>query len=549
MLWDELLRPEILARTTWEWDGSTFVRGSYGEMVAKARHSAAALRKRGIGPGSIVAAVLTNGVDVIPGYLGAWFAGATVASLPIIARGMSIPRYVKQLDELCATVGAQCLLAEERFLAFMSDDSQLAVDALGYRSLIENATGAPLEPPNLNDTVFIQFSSGTTGEPRGVELTGTAIEMQLRALAQRLGMDAARDYGYMWLPLSHDMGFFGCFLLSWFSGIGGAKGTPERFLQSPRTWFDDCARFGATVTAGPPFALSFAARAERRGRPGQPVKIRLCLVGAEHVEWGILADAAQAFSPRGLTLDALTPAYGLAEATLAVTVDALESTPKVLDLDPDALAAGEVRIVDPDLPRARRLVSAGTALHGSRVRSDPATQEIVVTSASLASGYFGNPHATRERFCDGELWTRDLGFLQDGELFITGRCDDTVNFAGRNVYVHELEERLSRQTGVRRGNLAIVSNILALPGRIAAVAELETDSVDTRELAVRLRRAAMSAIGLPLSEFLFVARGTFPKTPSGKVQRFRCRELLGASDVGQRVTLGAGPRTMSHEHG
>jgi fatty-acyl-CoA synthase len=540
MLWDELLRPQVLARTTWEWNGSDFSKGSYGEMVAKARRSAAALRERGVGPGSIVAAVLTNGIDVIPGYLGAWFAGATVASLPIVARGMSIPRYVEQLDELCAAVGAQYLLAEERFLGFMSDDNRLKVKALGYRGLIENATSAPLEPPDPEGPIFIQFSSGTTGEPRGVELTGTAIEMQLQTLAERISIDTAHDYGYMWLPMSHDMGFFGCFLLSWFTGIGGAKGTPERFLQSPRTWLDDCARFGATVTAGPPFALSFAARAERRHSASEPVKIRLCLVGAEHIEWSSLADAAQVFAPRGLTLQALTPAYGLAEATLAVTVDELERAPKVIDLDPDALVAGEIRIVDPDLPTGRRLVSAGTPLPGSTVRRDSGTGEIVVTSASLASGYFGNPEATGERFRDGELWTRDLGFVHDGELFITGRSDDTVNVGGRNVYVQDLESRLSAEAGIRRGNLAIVSNIVALPGRVGAVAELETDSVDARDLAVRLRRATMSAIGLPLSEFVFVPRGAFPKTPSGKVQRFRCRELLAKNNVGHRVTLGMG---------
>lgn len=536
-LWDEFVRREVLGEHVLEWDGSTFVRNSYGEIVEAAERVAGGLRARGVGPGSIVAAVITNGPDAMPGYLGAWFAGATVASLPIIARGMTVPNYVAQLARLCSSLKADCLLAEERFLAFMPDSDELGVDAIGYKSLIETGSPKLADPPDPTKTVFIQFSSGTTGEPRGVELTGTAIEAQLRILADRVDIDPQRDSGYMWLPMSHDMGFFGCWLLAWYTGMGGVKSTPERFLQSPRSWFDDCARYGITVTAGPPFAINVATRLERVRSTGAELNLRLCLVGAEHIDSRVLEDAATVFGPRGLGLKVFTPAYGLAEATLAVTVGALDEEPRFVDVDSNALAEGDFVKVAADDPAARRLVSLGTPLAESDVRTDAQSNEVVVSSSSLASGYFANEHATEGRFRDGELWTGDIGFVDDGELLLTGRSDDLIIVGGRNVYVHELETSLAGQDGVRKGSCAIVNGTGNGRSYIALVAEVESDGVDTQELAVRLRRITMEAAGLPIDEFIFVPKGVFPKTPSGKAQRFRCREILAQPGLGLRVSL------------
>ncbi len=530
-LWDEFIRPEIRGRDIWEWNGAAFETNTYGGMVEAARRSAAGLRKRGIGPGSVVPAVLTNGPDTAPGAMGACFAGATVASLPIIARGMTIPAYVAQLARTCKMLDADCLLAEERFTAFMPDDAELGVEVIGYRSLIETAELATIEPPELDEVTVIQFSSGTTSEPLGAELTGAAIEAQLTMLAARLRIDPERDVGCMWLPLSHDMGLFGCALLAWYTGMSAVKSSPERFLQSPRTWFDDCSEFGVTVTAGPPSAISVAAQAELAHPSERPLRLRLCLVGAEHVDWRILNHAANAFAPRGLRIEAFTPAYGLAEATLAVTISDPEQAPRYLDVDREALAAGDVQEVDPKHPAARRLVSAGAPLPGTIVRIDPQTSEIVVSSSSLASGYHKNDQATRERFREDSFCTSDLGFVRDGQLYISGRGDDLLNIRGRSVHVLDMEGRLGAERGIRAGNCAIVDIESHGRRQIGVVAERDSEEIDHDRLAHRLRRTMMELGGVPVDTFVFVPRGAFPKTPSGKVQRYRCREILSNPDT------------------
>jgi fatty-acyl-CoA synthase len=528
-LWDELTREETLARPIWEWDGSTYRGGTYGELLAGARRAAAGLRGRGVKPGQVVPAVITNGPEAARALAGVWFAGGTIASLPIIARGMSDANYLRQLGRLCASLDAEWLLGDER-LAALAENGELELEVIDFASLIGTKNTGELEPPPLDDVIFIQFSSGTTGEPRGVELTGRAIERQLRALADREEIDPERDVGGSWLPMSHDMGFFGAFLArGWYSGISAFRSTPERFLRNPQSWLDDCGRFGATVTGAPPFALSLAARAEKLRPSNARVALRLCLVGAESINWSALASSAAALSERGLTMGVLTPAYGLAEATLAVTVD-----------DPNA----EPRYADVELEEGveRPLVSCGTPLAGVGVRIDEQSGEIVVSGPTLASGYHRNPDATRARFRDGELWTGDLGVMRDGELYVIGRTDDVLIVGGRNIHVTDIETALGDARGVRKGNCALVD----VPGqggmRVALVAELDGEAGDARELSIKLGRTSMDAAGLPIDRYVFLAKGAFPKTPSGKPQRYRCRAIAQHPDAAAEVVnLGTEP--------
>jgi fatty-acyl-CoA synthase len=526
IVWDAMTDSATLEREIWEWDGDRFRRESYGDALADARRASAALRARGYGPGSIVPAVLTNGSAPTRGAMGVMFAGATLASLPIIARGMSVTAYVSQLRDLCEHLSADCLLLDERFLGFIPEDADLGVELIGYHSLLRGEAMADLTPPPLDNVLFIQFSSGTTRQPRGAELTGHAVEAQLTRLADSLDIDSAHDVGYMWLPLSHDMGIVGGALLAWYTGMRAVKSTPERFLQSPRSWFDDCARFGATVTAGPPSALEMAARAERAGSSRTPLRVRLCLLGAELVDWSVLERAVRTFGPRGLGMGSLTTGYGLAEATLAVTVGDLDAAPEFVDVDADALALGTVHELEASERRSRRVVSAGRAIMDTTVSIDPATGEILIESPSLASGYFANDEATREHFEGRSFRTSDLGFIHAGQLFVAGRSDEVVIVHGRNVFVHELEARLGAEPAIRDGSCAVVQDVEGGRRHISLVAEVGKPHTGLDELTARLRKIAMDAEGLPIDELVFLPPGMFPATPSGKVQRYRCREIV-----------------------
>jgi fatty-acyl-CoA synthase len=504
-------------------------------VLQAGRNVAAGLRRRGIGRGDVVPAVITNMPDATAGWAGIWGAGAAIASLPIPARGMTVEGYLRQLDELCRRLGAPFFLAEERFLEFMPPDAPISAKPVGYRSLIETPERAPFEPPAEDQTIFVQFSSGTTAEPRGVELTGRAIDAQMQMLSERMRIDPERDVGYIWLPLSHDMGFFGCNLLAVYNGMKGIRSTPERFLMSPRSWFDDCAEMGATVTAGPPSALQMAARAERSGSAAERLALRVCLVGAEAVHWDVLEAAVAALGPRGLAMETLTVAYGLAEATLAVSVGDLDAPAAYLHVDGDALANGRIEEVKAGAPAARRIVSTGRPVGATQVEVDPDTSEILVCSPSAASGYWGDADATAARFLrDGFLRTGDIGFRHAGEVYVVGRSDDQLIVGGRNVYVHQIEAEMSEDPEIREGNCAIVETHRNGRARIGVLAELASargggDGAERDAVSDRLRRIAMERAGVAIDEVVFLAPGVFPKTPSGKVQRFRCRELLHQS--------------------
>jgi len=523
IVWDAMTHPRTLTREIWEWDGERYRTGTYGDLLSDARRAAAALRKRGIASGAVVGGVLTNGPETTRAAIGVMFTGATFASLPIIARGMSLASYSRQLAGMCKHLGADVLLTEERFLRAMPAGLDLGVEVVSYASLLKSTEMVDITPPELDEVLFIQFSSGTTGEPRGAQLTGRAIEAQLIRLADSLEIDS-----------EHDMGIFGGAFLAWYMGMRAVKSTPERFLQAPRSWFDDCSQFGATITAGPPSALTMASRAEAARSSGEPLRLRVCLVGAEMVDWPVLERAAEVFAPRGLELSTFTTAYGLAEATLAVTVGELDRAPMFVDVDADALTLGTLNLADPSDPRARRLVSTGTPLKDTEVSIDRSTNEIVIRSRSLASGYFDNAEETHAHFSDGAFRTSDLGFLRDGSLYVSGRSDDLLILNGRNIFVNELEARVGAVPGIRDGNCAFVQRSGNGRHRVSLVAEAN-ESVDFATLASQLCQLAMKEEGVPVDECVFLPRGSFPTTPSGKVQRHRCLQLVRKSSLGIRV--------------
>lgn len=539
-LWDQLLDPPHPDNQLHTWAGDRFESTSWGDLTVQAARKAAGLRRLGVGEGSNVACVLTNTRDVCASILGVWMAGGTVVSLPIPARGMAIPDYQAQVGRICDQIDAQLLLTEERFgaaLALLEGGPQGAV----YEQL--DGDPGPASPPAPDAPALIQYSSGTTEEPRGCILSASAISSHLERLLEKMDADPTRDVGASWLPLSHDMGLFGALMIAWTSGGPLALGTPERFLASPRTWMQDCVDFGATITVGPTFAVKLAARAAAVSPPDGDLSLRIWIVGSDHVDADALETIHRVLGPSGLTREVMTPAYGLAEATLAVTMTEPAQEPVSMVVDAKALLAGTLREVPSDHPDARRIVASGTPLRDTEVRIDAdqhaeltspgfgrAVGEICVRSPSLASGYHALPERTAQKFVDGELRTGDLGFLDGDQLYVLGRRDDMFVVAGRNVYAGELEALIMREPGVRPGSVALVD----MPDdhdRVACLLETETGFEGAHdELARSISDITLAHAGVRVRECIFVARGALPKTPSGKVQRYRCRELAVTED-------------------
>jgi fatty-acyl-CoA synthase len=524
-LFDQFLAPRGESRGSWVWDGDRFERWTFADSYDEARRAAATLRSRGVGPGSVVAAVITNSKAAISGYFGAWFAGATVASLPIIARGQAMDQYIAQLQSLCEMLEAECFLIEGRFAELLRG-AGLGPNppVLAFEELPQNENRADVSPPPENEVIFVQFSSGTTSQPRGVELTGAAIGAQLTRLAERIEVDPASDVGLMWLPMSHDMGFFGGDLLARFTGMEGVLSPPERFLSSPGTWFEDCLRFKATVTVGPGFAYSLAARTARQGQMTDPLSLRLCLVGGEQISMTHLEACASAFQSHGLSLNQFTPAYGLAEATLAVSMGELTVAPHHVWADAGALEAGELQLREPENADARAIMSCGRVLRDFTVSHGDAVGELHVSGPSLANGYRSQPELSAERFRDGAFVTGDLGFVYEDELYLVGRTDDRLIVGGRNIDVGELERELGEEPCIRKGNCAIVDVRDNGSQQIVVVAEL-AGATPSSDVLSRARELAARRHGLRVDRAVILAHNQFPKTPSGKAQRYRCREI------------------------
>jgi fatty-acyl-CoA synthase len=510
------------------WNESEYSVWSWDEWRTRSLRFAAGLHALGVGSGDRVACLLTNTPASCCAALGTWLTGACLISLPSMARGMNPSQYAAQLRRIVAQSGPVVLLCDTGLVPLL--DGNVSVRVVPFHEVPKLVSFEPA-PPRLDDAAFVQYSSGSTTDPRGSVLTPRAIAWQLATLERKLAIDPEADTFVAWLPLSHDMGFFGCLLLSYWTGHRLVLSTPQRFLRRPASWLADCARYSATLSATPSFGLALASRVARASlSPAFPM--RRMVVGSDHIDPNTLREASVVLGKERLPWSSLVPAYGLAEAVLAVTMADPGAGPTVLELDRDALSGGRVETIG--VAEAREsgiqtvvLTSAGRALPGNRlqVAHGERVGEIVVESPSLAAGYLDAPRQTKQRFTSCGLLTGDLGFVNENELYLCGRLDDLMSIAGRNVFARDIETALAVLPGVRAGACAVV-NVDSEDGtRLIAVVEPRPDHPAFQIMADSIAAAALSVVGVRVDECLFVRRGRLPKTPSGKVQRFRCREL------------------------
>jgi fatty-acyl-CoA synthase len=319
------------------------------------------------------------------------------------------------------------------------------------------------------------------------------------------------------------------------TGTDLALAAPQDFLASPARWMQWMSDHGATATAGPNFSYALAARALRRLAPGtlDLSRLRVALNGAEAVDPKVVADFVAAGAPQGLNPGAVFPAFGMAEATLAVTFPpsgrGLRTDP--IDrrvLESDAYAAPG----DPDAETTRHLVLLGRPVPGLEIRIvDPVSGEargerevgeLEIRGTSITTGYYRRPDATEGSFHDGWLRSGDLGYLVDGELVICGRIKDLIIVGGRNVYPEDVERAAASVEGVRAGNV-IAFAVDGRRGKEALVVVAESKDSDLEGVRAAVAGRVRDVVGLPPEEVVLVEPGTLPKTSSGKLQRSLCR--------------------------
>jgi fatty-acyl-CoA synthase len=524
-LWDALMASASTPASFHCWVGDRYEASQWSDVVRDAEQMTAGLRQIGVRPGCAVAAVLTNTPLAVRGLLGVWLAGGTLASLPVPARGMSSEEYASQLTAICKQLEPVAFLHDDELRSEFPDELSRITSVRSWESLVGHGSVEPA-PPAGDQVAFIQYSSGSTRTPKGCMLSTRAIEAQIDLLEGLIEPTPDREVVFSWLPLSHDMGMFGSLLSSWSYGSPYVLSTPKRFMFAPSTWLTDAARFGATITGGPDTALRLAARALRPHRLTDALQLRVCVVGGERVHAETLEFVTGKLKPYGFAPEVLMPAYGMAEAVVAVTGTPCREAPRSLVVDAIALADGHVEEVASDAPSATRIVSAGSPGIGAQLPGLAADKvaEIRVRAPSLAEGYFAEPELTRERFRDGEVYTGDLGFMRDGHLYPVGRLDDVISVAGRSVYTREIEAAVNDLDGVRPSCVAVLE--AAQSNRLVLALELSRAEVDHRALAEKCAAIALAKAGVALDECVFLRKGRLPKTPSGKIQRHRTRQLL-----------------------
>ncbi len=515
-------------------EGERFL--GFGELRMRARRAAAALGAAGVRPGDRVAIVLPTGQGFMDAFFGVLAAAAVPVPLYPPVRLGRLAECHATTARMLAAVQARLVVSDRRTASLLGVALEQAGPELGWcdASTLADGAGDGCEAvARADDLALIQFSSGSTSEPKPVALSHRQLMAQLAALRALLpSPEGERSCGVSWLPLYHDMGLIGCLLTAVYYPAPLVLIPPEQFLARPALWLRAISRHRATVSVAPAFGFAFAAeRVRTQELDGVDLSSwHHALCGAEPVSAAALAGFARRFAPNGFDSTALRPVYGLAEAALAVTFAPAGRGVRTLGVDPRRLAGrGEA------VRGARTVVSVGTPVPGFavEVRGDDGRElperrvgHVFARGPSLMSGYFGRPHEDGARRADGWLDTEDLGFVADGELYLCGRDKDIVVIRGANHAAEQFEESLAGLKGLRAGRGVAVGFVPdgedAEQLLILAERRLGASASDA-DLAVRVERAVLEHTGIRPHTVRILAPGTLPRTSSGKLRR---REAL-----------------------
>lgn len=542
---------------------------TYAELHVQAQTIAVKLQSI-TQPGERALLLFQPGLEFIVAFFGCLYAGVIAVPAYPPRRNQSLSRLQSIATDAAATIvlTTSSLLTTLQTTApdslMLSDRPWVATDLLS-EALATQWQSPPITRESL---AFLQYTSGSTGDPKGVMISHGNL-LHNSALIQNCFQDTPESQGVSWLPVYHDMGLIGGVLQPIYVGAQTVLMSPMDFLQKPIRWLQAISRYGATTSGGPNFAYDLCIQ---KITPDQLEKLdlsrwELAFTGAEPVRADTLEKFAATFAPCGFRKSAFYPCYGMAETTLIVSGGAKTAEPPVLSVDAMSLELNQVVIAAQPQDTDRQIVSCGqTCLEQQLLIVHPETQvpcaddqvgEIWVSGASVAQGYWNRIEQTAQAFravpatAIGEaiggtiaqanaptfLRTGDLGFLHQGELFITGRLKDMIIIRGQNHYPHDIERTVeTSHEALRAGCGAAFAIDFKGAERLVVVQEVERSylrKIDESAVSSSIQQAVSMQHGLDIFATVLVKTGSIPKTSSGKIRRQACRMefLTGSLDV------------------
>ncbi|HMG74244.1 MAG TPA: amino acid adenylation domain-containing protein [Pyrinomonadaceae bacterium] len=517
---------------------------TYAELDRRARTIGAALRSFGE-RGQRALLLYPPGLEYIAALFGCFYAG--VIAIPLYPPHLN--RHLLRVQSILKDAQATVALTDARSLARLqsllsqlpelSSIQWLATDMLSRE--IEDEWNE--DEPDGDSVAMLQYTSGSTGQPRGVMLSHRNLAHNSALLARAFDY-TSNSQCVSWLPMYHDMGLIGGVIQPLYGGFPCVLMSPASFLQRPFRWLKAISSYRATISGGPNFAFDLCVRriASEQRASLDLSSWSIAFNGAEPVRQETLQRFAENFEPCGFRSQAFYPCYGLAEATLLVSGRHRSHPPVVKKVDARLLESGRAVDAVAGGERERLLVGSGHTLADERVivvNPDILTEcgqdevgEVWISSRSVALGYWNRPdetaHTFRAHLSTGHgpfLRTGDLGFIKDGELFITGRLKDLIIIRGRNHYPQDIEFSVERSdTGLRPAAGAAFSIEIDGEERLVIVHEVERRSqADLSKIINRIREVVTENHELQTYAVMLIGAGRIPKTSSGKIQRHACR--------------------------
>jgi fatty-acyl-CoA synthase len=510
------VRGEILSASSWR------------EIRERAQVTARRLIGAGFAPGERI--LIT--ADTWPGFFDSFFGAQYAGLLPV---PVSVPvgiggkdAYVDQLRRQLAASGAVAAVGIEDLGGFLADAASEfpAVRLHGGMSVIEALPEKPvdLRPLGASDLCYIQFSSGSTRHPHGVQITQAALMANLAGITGPAGLEVVPgDRAVSWLPLYHDMGLIGFLMAPLSTQLSLDYLTPRDFARRPTQWLNLISRNRGTIAYSPSFGYELATR---RAASQVPADLDLSCwrhagIGGDMIRPDVLDRFAATFETAGFNRKAFIPSYGMAEVCLAITF-----SPHGTGVRTDTMATDDGR-------RTRRFVLCGKVLPGHRlevrddagkVLGDREVGRIFVAGPSIMPGYFGEPEASREVLSDGWLDTGDLGYTLEGEVVVTGRAKDLIIVNGRNIWPQDIEWAIETRRVVKNGDSVAFSVDGAEGERVVVAVLARVSGEEGREtLASDVAQAVREAIAVDCDVVLVPPAMGLPTTSSGKLSRSRAK--------------------------